>query len=227
MVEHGQDLDNTAMLQRLQSKGVQYVICQTVQSPVATLLNDAQRLGLIAKAVRRSGQADLHGRPLHGRQRPDRPRRSGGRGVLLDDLVQAHLGAQGPGRAAARHRQEVRPRRQDGQLPQLHQRHDGDPGGDRGHAAGEGQGQGDHQADPLRGAARHERPGRLCPVHDRRAGDLLQDGPRRGGHAAALCRERRRFPFGRDPVLCPSPTRSCSATEPVAGGRPRAAHPAP
>jgi branched-chain amino acid transport system substrate-binding protein len=48
VVEHGKDLDNTAMLQRLASKGVQYVICQTIQSPVATMLKDAQRLGLIA-----------------------------------------------------------------------------------------------------------------------------------------------------------------------------------
>ncbi len=45
VVEHGTDLDNTAMLQRLQSKGVQYVICHTVQTPVATMLTDAQRLG--------------------------------------------------------------------------------------------------------------------------------------------------------------------------------------
>ena len=41
VVEHGKDLDNTAMLQRLVSKGVQYVISQTVQSPVATMLKDA------------------------------------------------------------------------------------------------------------------------------------------------------------------------------------------
>ena len=49
VVEHGQDLDNTAMLQRFKSKGVQYVISQTVQSPVAVMLNDASRLGLVAK----------------------------------------------------------------------------------------------------------------------------------------------------------------------------------
>ncbi|MCP4744530.1 MAG: ABC transporter substrate-binding protein [Desulfobacteraceae bacterium] len=48
VVEHGRDLDNTAMLKRLISKKVQYVICNTVQSPVATLLNDAQRLGISA-----------------------------------------------------------------------------------------------------------------------------------------------------------------------------------
>ncbi len=48
VVEHGTDLDNTAMLQRLVSKGVQYVICQTVQTPVATMLTDAQRLGVNA-----------------------------------------------------------------------------------------------------------------------------------------------------------------------------------
>jgi branched-chain amino acid transport system substrate-binding protein len=50
VVEHGQDLDNTAMLQRFKSKGVQYVISQTVQSPVAVMLNDASRLGLVAKS---------------------------------------------------------------------------------------------------------------------------------------------------------------------------------
>ena len=35
IVEHGKDLDNTAMLQRFKSKGVQYVISQTVQPPVS------------------------------------------------------------------------------------------------------------------------------------------------------------------------------------------------
>ena len=50
VVEHGKDLDNTAMLKRLMSKGVQYVISQTVQSPVATMLKDANSLGLIAKS---------------------------------------------------------------------------------------------------------------------------------------------------------------------------------
>ncbi len=49
VVEHGKDLDNTATLQRLMSKGVQYVLCQTVQSPVATLIKDAQRLGVVAE----------------------------------------------------------------------------------------------------------------------------------------------------------------------------------
>jgi branched-chain amino acid transport system substrate-binding protein len=48
IVEHGKDLDNTAMLKRLKSKGVQYVISQTVQPPVATMLNGAQSLDLIA-----------------------------------------------------------------------------------------------------------------------------------------------------------------------------------
>ncbi len=48
VVEHGQDLDNTAMLQRWKSKNVQYVISQTVQSPVAGMLKDASRLGLVA-----------------------------------------------------------------------------------------------------------------------------------------------------------------------------------
>jgi branched-chain amino acid transport system substrate-binding protein len=55
VVEHGKDLDNTALLQRLKSKGVQYVLCQTVQTPVATLINDSQRLGLTALTF---GEAD-------------------------------------------------------------------------------------------------------------------------------------------------------------------------
>jgi branched-chain amino acid transport system substrate-binding protein len=49
VVEHGKDLDSTATIKRLTSKGVQYVISQTVQPPVATLLKDASRLGLAAK----------------------------------------------------------------------------------------------------------------------------------------------------------------------------------
>ncbi len=61
VVEHGTDLDSTATLQRLISKGVQYVICQTVQSPVATFLNDAQRLGLIAKSFGEPGKITFLG----------------------------------------------------------------------------------------------------------------------------------------------------------------------
>lgn len=48
VVEHGKGLDNTAMLKRLSSKGVQYIISHTVQAPVSTMLKDAKRLGLIA-----------------------------------------------------------------------------------------------------------------------------------------------------------------------------------
>ncbi|MBF0203458.1 MAG: ABC transporter substrate-binding protein [Desulfamplus sp.] len=61
VVEHGNDLDNTAMLQRLMSKGVQYVICQTVQSPVATMIKDAARLGLIAKTFGEPGKITFLG----------------------------------------------------------------------------------------------------------------------------------------------------------------------
>ena len=61
VVEHGKDLDNSALLQRLASKGVQYVLCQTVQSPVATLLNDAQRLGMTAKTYGESGKMTFMG----------------------------------------------------------------------------------------------------------------------------------------------------------------------
>ncbi|MCB2147731.1 MAG: ABC transporter substrate-binding protein [Deltaproteobacteria bacterium] len=61
VVEHGTDLDNTAMLQRLKSKGVQYIISQTIQSPVATMLKDASRLGLIAKTFGEKGKITFLG----------------------------------------------------------------------------------------------------------------------------------------------------------------------
>jgi branched-chain amino acid transport system substrate-binding protein len=61
IVEHGKDLDNTAMLQRLKSKDVQYVISQTIQSPVATMLKDASRLGLVAKSFGEKGKITFTG----------------------------------------------------------------------------------------------------------------------------------------------------------------------
>jgi branched-chain amino acid transport system substrate-binding protein len=61
VVEHGKNLDNTAMLQRLISKGVRYVICQTVQSPVATMLKDASSLGLVAKSFGEPGKITFLG----------------------------------------------------------------------------------------------------------------------------------------------------------------------
>ena len=61
IVEHGKDLDNSALLQRLQSKGVQYVLCQTIQSPVATLLKDADRLGIKAKSFGEKGKITFMG----------------------------------------------------------------------------------------------------------------------------------------------------------------------
>jgi branched-chain amino acid transport system substrate-binding protein len=61
VVEHGKDLDNTATLQRLMSKGVQYVICHTVQSPVATLIKDAQRLGITATGFGDEGKLTFLG----------------------------------------------------------------------------------------------------------------------------------------------------------------------
>ncbi|RJQ65638.1 MAG: amino acid ABC transporter substrate-binding protein [Desulfobacteraceae bacterium] len=61
VVEHGKDLDNTAMLQRLLSKKVRYVICQSVQSPVATLIKDAQRLGVTAKTFGEEGKLTFVG----------------------------------------------------------------------------------------------------------------------------------------------------------------------
>ncbi|SDO65657.1 ABC transporter substrate-binding protein [Desulforhopalus singaporensis] len=61
VVEHGKDLDNTAMLKRLISKGVRYVISQTVQSPVATMLKDASSLGLIASTFGEEGKLTFLG----------------------------------------------------------------------------------------------------------------------------------------------------------------------
>jgi len=61
VVEHGKDLDNTAMLKRLISKGVQYVISQTVQSPVATMLKDATSLGLMAQSFGEAGKLTFLG----------------------------------------------------------------------------------------------------------------------------------------------------------------------
>lgn len=61
IVEHGKDLDSTATLQRLKSKGVRFVLCQTVQSPVATFLKDAERLGLIAKEFGQPGKITFMG----------------------------------------------------------------------------------------------------------------------------------------------------------------------
>jgi branched-chain amino acid transport system substrate-binding protein len=61
IVEHGKDLDNTAMLNRFQSKGVQYVISQTVQPPVATMLKGAQGLDMIAKTYGEEGKITFLG----------------------------------------------------------------------------------------------------------------------------------------------------------------------
>jgi len=61
VVEHGKDLDNTAMLKRLSSKGVQFVISHTVQSPVATMLKDASSLGLMANSFGEEGKLTFLG----------------------------------------------------------------------------------------------------------------------------------------------------------------------
>jgi branched-chain amino acid transport system substrate-binding protein len=61
IVEHGKDLDNTAMLQRFQSKGVQYVISHTVQPPVATMLKGAQSLGMLASSFGEDGKITFLG----------------------------------------------------------------------------------------------------------------------------------------------------------------------
>ena len=47
--EHGEGIDYTAMLQRWDNSGVQYIIGQSVQSPIAALLNSASDLGLLDK----------------------------------------------------------------------------------------------------------------------------------------------------------------------------------
>lgn len=46
IIEHGDGTDYTAILQRWNNSGVQYVVTQTVQSPVAAMLNTAEALGL-------------------------------------------------------------------------------------------------------------------------------------------------------------------------------------
>ena len=61
VVEHGKDLDNTAMLKRLSSKDVQYVLSHTVQSPVATMLKDASSLGLVATSFGEEGKITFLG----------------------------------------------------------------------------------------------------------------------------------------------------------------------
>ncbi len=61
VVEHGKDLDNTATLKRLVEKKVQYVISHTVQSPVATFIKDAQRLGLVASSFGEEGKITFMG----------------------------------------------------------------------------------------------------------------------------------------------------------------------
>ena len=61
VVEHGKDLDVTGMLQRWRAKGVQYVISQTVQSPVATMLKGADRMGLVAESFGEKGKMTFLG----------------------------------------------------------------------------------------------------------------------------------------------------------------------
>jgi len=61
VVEHGKDLDVTGMLQRWKSKKVQYVISQTVQSPVATLLKGASRMDLVAGSFGEKGKITFMG----------------------------------------------------------------------------------------------------------------------------------------------------------------------
>jgi branched-chain amino acid transport system substrate-binding protein len=69
VVEHGKDLDNTALLKRFLSKKVQYVIAHTTQPPVATLLKSAQGLGVAAKTYGEAGKLTFMG--LHYAGGPD------------------------------------------------------------------------------------------------------------------------------------------------------------
>jgi len=69
IVEHGKDLDNTALLKRLVSKKVEYVVCHTVQPPVATLLKGAQSLGVVAGTYGEPGKMTFLG--LHYAGGPD------------------------------------------------------------------------------------------------------------------------------------------------------------
>jgi len=46
VIEHGEGLDYTATLQRWDNSGVRYVVGQSVQSPIAAMLQAAQALGL-------------------------------------------------------------------------------------------------------------------------------------------------------------------------------------
>jgi branched-chain amino acid transport system substrate-binding protein len=66
VVEHGKDLDNSAMLKRFQSKGVQYVISHTVQPPVATMLKGAQSLGMAASKYGEAGKITFLGAHYSG-----------------------------------------------------------------------------------------------------------------------------------------------------------------
>jgi branched-chain amino acid transport system substrate-binding protein len=61
VVEHGKDLDHTGTLMRWRSKGVQYVITHSVQSPVASLLNGASNMGLIAESFGQEGKMTFLG----------------------------------------------------------------------------------------------------------------------------------------------------------------------
>jgi branched-chain amino acid transport system substrate-binding protein len=69
IVEHGKDLDYTAMLKRWQNKNVRYVISQTVQPYVATMLKSAQGQGVIAKTYGEGGKLTFLG--LHYAGGPD------------------------------------------------------------------------------------------------------------------------------------------------------------
>ena len=60
-IEHVTGLDISAMLTRFVSQNVQYVICQTVQAPVAELLTVAENLGITASTFGEPGKITFLG----------------------------------------------------------------------------------------------------------------------------------------------------------------------
>ncbi len=60
-IEHSSEIDLTVILNNLVDQGVQYILCQTIQTPVANLLNTADNLGIIATEFGESGKITFLG----------------------------------------------------------------------------------------------------------------------------------------------------------------------
>jgi branched-chain amino acid transport system substrate-binding protein len=93
VVEHGKDLDNTAMLQRLKSKGVQYVISQTIQSRLPPCSKMPAAWDSSPRSFGEAGKITFTGVSLHRRQRPGVPGRTGRGKFLLDDILHCNVRA--------------------------------------------------------------------------------------------------------------------------------------